>query len=106
MLFGKTGRECRLNVLKITPGHGGADIDPVGMESFESTLASPESEKPGIVEKGQQKVLVIACQGDDESWLHACGKWLDHAHRARTGSDVIDQESRQAALKGARLRLE
>ena len=99
MLFGKTGRECRLNFLKFAPSPGSADVDPIGMEGFESTLASPECEKPCIVEEGQQKVFVIARQRDDGSRPFGGCKLLDHALRARTTIDVITQKNRDRLVE-------
>src|SRR6516165_3538972 len=103
MLLGKTGRECRLNFRKIAPRHGWTDIHSIRMESLESTLAAPERKKPSIAEEGHQKVLVIACQGDDGGRPFTTCKSLDHAYRARTAIDVIAQENRHGMIEGPRL---
>ena len=71
MVLGETRRECRLNCSEIASGHGRADIHPVGMQGFEPTQASPSFENPLVFEEGQQKVLVIACQGDHGGWPFA-----------------------------------
>src|SRR5690348_11072979 len=105
MLLGKTGRERRLNFLKIAPGHRWADIDPIGMQGFESTLASPEGEKTCIVEKAQQKVLVVACQRDDGGRPLARRKAFDHALRIRTAINVIAEENRHGMVEGARFQI-
>src|SRR5713101_6774914 len=106
MLFRETGRECRLNVLKPATSHSWPDIDPIRMERFESTLASPECEKPCIVEKAQQKVLVVACQGHDGGRPFATCKPFEHALRIRTAINVIAQEDRHGMIERARFQID
>src|SRR5215469_13573864 len=106
MMLRKTGRECRLNFLKIATRHGGTDIHPVGMQGFQSTLAAPEGEKPRVVEEGQQKVLVIARQGDDGGRPFAACKLLDHALRTRTTINVITKENRHGMVERPRFHID
>ena len=99
MTFGEAGRECRLNCFEIASGHGRADIHPIGMQGFEPAEASPGFEDPFVFQEGHQKVLVIACQGDDGGWPFATCKSFDHAHGARTAIDVIAQENRHRMVE-------
>ena len=99
MVFGKLGRECRLNCSKIAPSHGQADIHPIGMEGFEPTQASPDCENPGVFQEGHQKVLVIACQGNDGGRPFAARKLLDDAPRAKTAVDIIAQKYRHGMIE-------
>ena len=71
MAFGENGRECSLNCSKIASSHGQADIHPIGMQSFEPAQASPGFEDPFVFQEGHQKVLVIACQGNNGGWPFA-----------------------------------
>jgi len=98
-MFGEMGREFRLDFLKIAAGHSWADVHLVGMQGCEPALAAPEVEDPGVVEEGQQKVLVIACQGDDRRWPFVGCKLFEHAPRAGTAIDVIAQENRHGMVK-------
>jgi hypothetical protein len=99
MAFGEMGRECRLNCSEIASSHGQADIHPIGMQGFEPAQPSPGFEDRFVFQEGHQKVLVIACQGDDASRPFATRKLLDHAHGTKTPVDIVAQENRHGMVE-------
>ena len=99
MAFGKTGRECRLNRSEIASSHGQADIHPIGMQGFEPAQVAPGCEDRCVFQEGHQKVLVIACQGNDGSWPFATCKSFDHALGAKTAVDIVAEENRHGMVE-------
>src|SRR5215468_9608906 len=82
--FREASREFCLNCSKITLGHSGADIHPIGMQCLEPTQVPPGLDDPFVFEEGHQKVLVIACQGDHGGRPLTTRKLLHDPHGSKT----------------------
>src|SRR5262249_48103822 len=100
MMIGKTGRECRSNCSKIALRYSRTELHPVRMEGLESPKASPGFEDPFVFQEGQQKVLVIPCQGNDGCRPLATRKLFDDAHGAKAAVDIVAQEHGHGMVEG------
>src|SRR4029077_12756807 len=94
-----------LNCFEITSNDGRCDIHPIGMEGLEPAQAPPGFKNSFVLQKGDEKVLVITCQGNHWSWPFAARKLVDHFFGATTTIDVVAQENRHEVVERPSLQI-
>src|SRR5262245_5385386 len=75
------------------------------MQGLEATQVPPGFDDPGVFEERHQKVLVIACQGDNGGWPLATRKLLYDPHGAKTAVDIVAQKHGHGLLEGGKFEI-